>query len=183
MPLEDVKAEAEPLINRAVQISPNSPHVLAAKGWLLTEEFRIDEALPLLQRAIKGNPNDASLHRLMGNLYDKRAQPDEALAHFSAAAKLDPLDFISHVFRCVELVDVGQLDEARLACQRARELNTTNKWPPLATSFIERAQGNTDGALRWIDEARKLEPTDTWLADQKIEMLFILGRTGEARAR
>jgi tetratricopeptide (TPR) repeat protein len=149
---------------------------------LLTEEFRIDEALPLLQRAIKGNPNDASVHRLMGNLYDKRAQPNEALAHFSSAARLDPLDFISHVFRCIELVDVAQYEEARAACQRARELDPANMWGPLATSFIERARGNTLEALRWIDEARKLEPTDSWLADQKLELLFTLGRTAEARA-
>jgi TolB-like protein/DNA-binding winged helix-turn-helix (wHTH) protein/Tfp pilus assembly protein PilF len=182
MPLEDVKAEAEPLINRALQLRPNSPRALAVKGWLLTEEFRIDEALPLLQRAIKGNPNDASLHRYLGNWYDRRAQPDEALAHYSAAAELDPLDFISHVFRCMELVDVGRFDEARAACQRARELDPANMWGPLATSWIERAQGNTTEALRWIDEARRLDPIDSWLADQKIELLYVLGRTAEARA-
>ena len=50
-PIEDVKAEAEPLINRAMQINPNLPEVLAVKGWLLNEEFRSDEALPLLLRA------------------------------------------------------------------------------------------------------------------------------------
>ncbi len=70
-PLEDVKAEVEPLINRAMQINPNLPEVLAVKGWLLNEEFRLDEALPLLQRATKLNPNDASSHRFLGNLYDR----------------------------------------------------------------------------------------------------------------
>ena len=77
-PLEDVKAEVEPLINRAMQINPNLPEVLAVKGWLLTEEFRFDEALPLLLRATQLNPNDASSHRFLGNLYDRRAQPGEA---------------------------------------------------------------------------------------------------------
>ena len=55
-PLEDVSAEAEPLINRALSLSPNLPDALAVKGWLLTEEFKLDEALPLLQRATKANP-------------------------------------------------------------------------------------------------------------------------------
>ena len=182
MPLEDVKAEAEPLINRATQISPNSPHVLAVRGWLLTEESRAEEALPLLQRAIKGNPNDASLHRYMGNWYDRRGQPRDALAHYTAAAGLDPLDFISHVFRCMELMDVNELDLAIAACQRARELNPTHMWGPLATAWIERARGNTAEALRWIDEARKLDPTDTWLADQQIDLLLTLGRIADARA-
>ena len=71
-PLEDVKAEVEPLINRATQLSPNQPEVIAVKGWLLTEEFKFDEALPLLLRATKLNPNDASSHRFLGNLYDRR---------------------------------------------------------------------------------------------------------------
>ena len=157
MPLEDVEAEAEPLINRASQLSPNAPHVLAVKGWLLTEEFRIDEALPLLQQAIKGNPNDASLHRFMGDLYDRRAQPGEALEHFSAAAELDPDGF--H-FACVPLHGTRRprrvRPRPRAACQRARELDTSHMWGPLATAWIARAQGNTDEALRWIDEARKL---------------------------
>jgi TolB-like protein/DNA-binding winged helix-turn-helix (wHTH) protein/Tfp pilus assembly protein PilF len=181
MPLEDVKAEAEPLINRAMQISPNSPQVLAVKGWLLSEEFRNDEALPLLQRAIKGNPNDASLHRYLAGLYDRLGQPTSALAHYSSAAALDPLDAISHVFRCMVLVDMAEYAQASEACARARELKPNHMWGPLATAWIERAQGNTLGALRWIDEARKLEPTNSWAADQKIELLFTLGRTADAR--
>jgi tetratricopeptide (TPR) repeat protein len=156
--------------------------VLAVRGWLLTEESRVEEALPLLQRAIKGNPNDASLHRYMGNWYDRRGQPRDALAHYTAAAGLDPLDFISHVFRCMELVDVNELDLAIAACQRARELNPTHMWGPLATAWIERARGNTAEALRWIDEARKLDPTDTWLAEQQIDLLLTLGRIADARA-
>lgn len=181
-PLEDVKAEVEPLLHRASQLSPQSPHVLAAKGWLLTEEFRFDEALPLLQQAVKLNPNDASSHRFLGDLFDRRGRPIEALAHYSAAAGLDPLDFISHVFRCIELIDLGDFSEASAACKRARELDSANMWGPLATSWIERAQGRTGEALEWIDAARKLEPADTWLADQKIDLLLTQRKTAEALA-
>jgi hypothetical protein len=104
------------------------------------------------------------------------------LTHYSAAAGLDPMDFISHVFRCIELVDLADYDEAGAACKRARELDTTNMWGPLATSWIERAQGRTGEAMRWIDEARKLEPNDSWLADQKIELLLTQLRPTDARA-
>jgi TolB-like protein/DNA-binding winged helix-turn-helix (wHTH) protein len=180
--LEDVKAEVEPLIYRASQLSPDAPHVLAVRGWLLTEEFRFEEALPLLQRAVKLNPNDASSHRFLGDLYDRRGQPRDALRHYSEAAGLDPMDFISHVFRCIELVDLGDYEEAGAACKRARDLDHTNMWGPLATSWIERAQGRTGEALRWIDAARKLEPVDTWLADQKIELLLTGRRFDEALA-
>jgi tetratricopeptide (TPR) repeat protein len=129
-PLEDVSAEAEPLINRALALNPELPDALAVKGWLLTEEFRLDEALPLLQRATKANPNDASSHRFLGNLYDRRADPHSALSRFSVAAELDPLDFISHVFSCQEFIDLGELEDAHESCQRARELEQNNMWGP-----------------------------------------------------
>lgn len=181
-PLEDVAAEVEPLINRALALSPSLPDALAAKGWLLTEQYRFDEALPLLKRATEMNPNDAASHRFLGNLYDRRGEPNPAMSHYSIAASLDPLDFISHVFRCQELIDLAEFAEAGEACARARSLDSTNMWGPLATSWLERAQGNTVEAIRWIDEARTLAPDDTWLADQKIELLLTLGKVDEARA-
>jgi len=180
-PLEDVKAEVEPLINRAMQLNPDQPEVIAVKGWLLTEEFKFDEALPLLLRATKMNPNDDSSHRFLGNLYDRRGQPLEAMKHFSAAASLDPMDFISHVFRCMELIDLGEFAEAATACTRARELDPTNMWGPLTTAWIARAQGKTSEAIQWLDAARKLQPQDTFLVEQKIEQLLVQGNTAEAR--
>jgi TolB-like protein/DNA-binding winged helix-turn-helix (wHTH) protein/Tfp pilus assembly protein PilF len=181
-PLEDVTADVEPLVNRALQLSPTLPDALAVKGWLLTEQFRFDEALPLLKRATAANPNDASSHRFLGNLYDRRAEPDEALEHYTTAAELDPLDFISHVFRCMELVDLGEYVDAGAACARARELDSSNLWGPLATSWIARARGNTEEAMKWIDRARALAPADASLADQKIDLLLTLGRIADARA-
>jgi tetratricopeptide (TPR) repeat protein len=79
-------------------------------------------------------------------------------------------------------MELGEPVEATAACQRARELDPTNMWGPLATAWIDRAQGDTAGAMRWIDEARKLEPKDIWLADQKIELLLAQGKPDEAFA-
>jgi TolB-like protein/DNA-binding winged helix-turn-helix (wHTH) protein/Tfp pilus assembly protein PilF len=181
-PLEDVKAQVESLIGRALQLSPNQPEVLAVKGWLRTEEFKFDEALLLLKRATQLNPNDASSHRFLGNLYDRRGQPGEALEHFSAAARLDPMDFISHVFRCMELVDLGEYNSAEAACALARSRDPVNLWGPMTTAWIYRAQGRIEEAIRWIDTARKLAPHDTYLAEQKVDLLLALGRSAEARA-
>ena len=181
-PLEDVVVEVEPLINRALGLSPNLADALGAKGWLLTETFKVDEALPLLKRAVAANPNLAQSHRFLGNLYDRRGEPDLALEHYTISASLDPLDFISHVFRCMELTDLGELRDATDACNRARELEPGNLWGPLVTAWISRAQGRTEEALRWIDAARKLAPSDVSLIEQRIGLLLTLGRTAEARA-
>jgi TolB-like protein/DNA-binding winged helix-turn-helix (wHTH) protein/tetratricopeptide (TPR) repeat protein len=180
-PREDVQLEVEPLIDRAMKLGPDQPEVIAVKGWLLTEEYRFDEALPLLLRATKMNPNDAASHRFLGDLYDRRAQPQEAMNHFSAAASLDPMDFISHVFRCMELIDLGELADASAACERARELDPTNHWGPLTTSWIARARGQTEEALQWLEAAHELQPLDTFLGEQRIDQLLVTGKIAEAR--
>jgi len=182
MPLEDVSIEVEPLINRALQNSPKLADAYAVKGWWLTEQYKFDEALPLLQQATKLNPNDASSHRFLGLLYDRRAEPNKALEHYSLAATLDPRDFISQVFRCQELVDLGDFKGAEAACASARDLDPTNLWGPLATSFLARAQGNPAAALQWIDAGLKLAPNDMTLVAQKVELLISLGRSADARA-
>jgi TolB-like protein/tetratricopeptide (TPR) repeat protein len=182
MPLEDVTIEVEPLINRALANSPKLADAYAVKGWLLTEQYKFDAALPLLQQATKLNPNDASSHRFLGLLYDRAAEPQKALDHYSIAATLDPRDFISQVFRCQELVDLGEFADADAACAQARELDPSNLWGPLATSFIARAQGNNAKALEWIDAGLKLAPNDLTLVAQKVELLISFGRTADARA-
>jgi len=182
MALEDVSIEVEPLLNRALASSPKLADAYATKGWWLTEQFKFDKALPLLQQATTLNPNDATSHRYLGLLYDRRAQPDAALEHFRTAATLDPRDFISQVFLCQQLVDLGDLDAATAACAKARELDATNLWGPLATSFIARARGDTAGALKWIDAALALAPNDLTLVSPKADLLLTLGRNADARA-
>jgi TolB-like protein/Tfp pilus assembly protein PilF len=180
-PLEDVSAEVEPMINHALALNPMLPEALAVKGWLLNEQFKSGEALPILKRAIAANPNDAASYRFLGNLYDRRADPEEALDNYTISARLDPLDFIVHVYRCMGLVELAQYEEAREACERARGLAPAHFWPPLATSWIARAQGDTQGALKWVEAARELAPTDQQVADQKIELLLTLGKIDAAR--
>jgi tetratricopeptide (TPR) repeat protein len=137
--------------------------------------------LPLLEKATQLNPNDAGSHRFLGSLYDRRAQPNKALEHFSLAATLDPRDFLPQVWRCVSLTDLGEFRDASAACDKARELNPANLWGPLATAWVARAQGKPDEAIRWIDEALKLAPTDFNLADQKLDLLLTLGQFDAAR--
>ena len=166
-----------------MQLNPNLPEVLAVKGWLLTEEFRFDEALPLLQRATQLNPNDASSHRFLGNLYDRRAQPERGAEPFlGGRAASIRMDFISHVFRCMELIDLGDFEEADAACKRARELDPTNMWGPLTTAWIARAQGKTDEALQWMDAARKLAAAGHLARRPEDRAAADAGKIADARA-
>ncbi len=181
-PLEEIIIETEPLLNRALELEPTLADALAVKGWMMSEQLRFDEASALLENAVRINPNDAFSHRVLGDLQTTRGNPRKALEHFSTAARLDPMDFISQVLRCLELTDLAEYAEATRACSRGRELDPENLWGPLATAWIDRAQGNISSALLWIDEARKLSPGNPMLVNQKVNLLLSLGRITEARA-
>jgi tetratricopeptide (TPR) repeat protein len=92
------------------------------------------------------------------------------------------MDFISHVLRCMELVDLGEYNAAEASCALARERDPVNLWGPMTTAWIFRAQGRIDEAIQWIDTARKLAPHDAYLAEQKIDLLLAKGQSAEARA-
>ena len=50
--LAAVAAEAEPLLDQALALSPDMPEAIAARGWLALEQYRTDDALTLMQRAL-----------------------------------------------------------------------------------------------------------------------------------
>jgi tetratricopeptide (TPR) repeat protein len=81
----------------------------------------------------------------------------------------------------MELIDLGEFDEASAACKRARELDSRTCGAE-TTAWISRAQGKTDEALQWLDAAYQLRPQDIDLGVQRIEQLLIKGKTAEARA-
>ena len=113
------------------------------KGWLLTEEFRLDEALPLLQRATKTNPNDASSHRFLGNLYDRRADPTSALSHFSAGGRARPDGFHLARVPLQELIDLGEFGRSARQPARGRGARPEQHVGPTGHLWIARAQGKT----------------------------------------
>ena len=151
--IEDVAIEVEPLVNRALTLKPSLADALAVKGWLLSEQFRFDEALTLLQQATQTNPNDAVSHRILGDLYDRNADPRKALEHFSISARLDPLDFLSQVYRCMEFTDLGEYAEAVHACGRARELDP-DQHVGTAGHGLDRARAGQDRRSHPVDRCR-----------------------------
>lgn len=179
--LAAVAVEVEPLLERALELSPGMPQAIAAQGWLANKQYRLEDALALMERAIALNPNDADTQRRLGLLYEQLARPREAIERYERAAALDPMHFANHVDRCLSLQTLAQFEAAEAACARARELNASNLWGPLATSWLELIRGNLPGALQWIDRALELAPDEIGLHQQRIHMLLELGRDEEAR--
>ena len=173
--------EADPLLDRALTLSPDLPEAIAAQGVIALAQYRTGDALTLLQRALKLNPNDADTHRRLGSLHEQLAQPRQAVAQYNLSAELDPLDFMTHVYLCLGLQDLAQFTAAETACARARELNGSNVWGPMATSWLESGRGDLAAALKWINRAVKVAPDDVSVQEQRVDVLLALQRFDAAR--
>ncbi len=153
-----VAAQVTALLDQADAVTPDLPETIAVRGWLATELYRMEDASVLLERAVALNPNNADAQRRLGNLYARMSQPRKAADQYAVAAQLDPMDFNIQVNRCLSLQDLAEYVAAEEACGRARQLNASHFWGPLATSYLEMGRGEFASALGWLDGAVERVP-------------------------
>jgi TolB-like protein/DNA-binding winged helix-turn-helix (wHTH) protein len=181
-PINEIAAEAEPLLNTALSLDAGLPEIYAVRGALRAEQFRNDAALHDLDRAVTLNPNDSAAFAELGRLYlGNLGQPRDALINFIQAGDLDPLNFMPPAQRCVALQDLARFEEAAAACARARALQPQGYWPFTVTSWLASAQGRLDEALHWNDLALKAAPDIFELYRERATYFLTLGLAPRAR--
>ncbi len=181
-PINDIAAEAEPLLIAAIKLDPDLSDIYAVRGALRAEQFRNDAALNDFRRAVTLNPNDSVAFAEMGRLFLlNKGQPREALDYYTQAAALDPLNFQPQAQRCVALQDLARYEEAAIAGAKARDLQPQGYWPLTVTSWLMSAQGRLDEALKWNELALKAAPDVLDLYTERATMLLTLGFPQRAR--
>ena len=181
-PINEIAAEAEPLLDTAVRLDAGLSDVYAVRGALRAEQFRDDAALRDFGRAVMINPNDSVAFAEMGRLFlINKGQPRDALYNYTQAAVLDPLNYQPQAQRCVALQDLGQYDEAANACERARTLQPQAHWPLTVTSWLASAQGRLDEALQWNEMALKAAPDIFARYRERAVWFLTLGLPARAR--
>src|SRR3989338_2182084 len=82
--------EAEAYIKKALEIRPESGHILDSLGWVYYKKGNFDRAVAELEKAIKYLPKDPIVMENPGDAYWKRSSKDKALISYETAAALDP---------------------------------------------------------------------------------------------
>jgi TolB-like protein/DNA-binding winged helix-turn-helix (wHTH) protein len=180
--IAEIAADAEPLLSKAVSISPALSDIYVVRGAVRTELRRPADALRDLQRAIQLDPNSREALGELGYYYLTAVHPREALQYYTSAASLDPLDYELHAQRCLALQDLAQFDAAKLACERARALSPEAAWSYSVSSELASAQGRIDEALRWNSRALSLSSNVAELYAKRSDLLLTLGMSTAARA-
>jgi Flp pilus assembly protein TadD len=69
---------AFPMLERAVELRPNSGHIIDSLAWALYRKGRYDEAVPLMERAVELLPQDPVILDHLGDIYWRVGRTAEA---------------------------------------------------------------------------------------------------------
>ncbi|EDY83514.1 Bacterial transcriptional activator domain family [Verrucomicrobiia bacterium DG1235] len=117
--IEEQVAESEPLINRALELDPESSAAYDALGllWRRKDDFEKSEAA--LLKAIELNPNNDMAHSTYANELGDHGEYEKALRHVLKARELNPYELEYVQQEAQALKNLNRIDEALLLLERA----------------------------------------------------------------
>jgi predicted O-linked N-acetylglucosamine transferase (SPINDLY family) len=118
----------------------------------------------LARRALAGKADLVDARILLANVLAERGDTDAALVQLDDALRFNPKHAGAHFNRALVLHQAERLEEARLAAERAFELDSGYHEAAVLVSTILRAQGFPLESSPWIRLARQLAPErlDLW---------------------
>jgi tetratricopeptide (TPR) repeat protein len=78
------------MLERAVQLRPNSGHIIDSLGWALFKLGKFEDAVPLLERAVELMPEDPVLLDHLGDVYWRVGRTAEARFQWQRALRNKP---------------------------------------------------------------------------------------------
>jgi tetratricopeptide (TPR) repeat protein len=109
-------------LDAVAQALPPTGSRLCSRGTVLGLLGRDDEARAAFDAAVASEPDDPSHRCRRANYRRGKGDREGALEDCAEALRLDPDHVESHHWKAVTLIDLGRLDEASAALDRALEL-------------------------------------------------------------
>lgn len=147
-------AQARAALERASQLDPEAPEVLASEGYLnLYFDWDLEKATRNLERAVTGNSNYATAYDWLGVLYTASRRFSAAQSAFEQARRLDPASLPIRTDLAFQLHYSGRNEDARRELQNILRVDPNF---PLAHFWMGRvlsAESNCPGALAELETA------------------------------
>lgn len=174
------KSAAALHFERASRIDPT--HVGVRLEWAtdLLELGRLEEAETAFKAALDMAPDNAWAHIGIGHCARRRGDRSASLQSFLAAATYDPNNLWAKPEAAVELIALNRLDEARALCLEVLASQAENFTALSGLGECERRKGNFAEALKYFQEALRVNPTNTAIQLEVAELFFKLAQFDEA---
>ncbi|MEI2296731.1 adenylate/guanylate cyclase domain-containing protein [Ensifer sp. MJa1] len=155
-------------VERALSLDPSLAEAHAAKGRILADAGRADEALASHLEALRLDPECHDCHFGFGRTCLRLGRHREAIEHFSRAAELLESDYVSPGFVVQSCDALGRREESRLAARRVLErvereiaLRPDNVHAVICGALALAHLAELDRAKEWVSRALiVMEPDD-----------------------
>lgn len=178
--IAEARDKASPLIEKALELDPESAEVVAARGLLLVRLEQYDSAESALRHAIDLNENYIPAHVWLSVTLEIQGRYAEEKAVLEKAMELDPLNELLAVNYAQNLLNLGELEHAREMLQRliAFRPDSTNVLRTLAGGEI--LYGNLVEGFRLAYRSYTLQPDDPLEISMLARAWAVLGAFDEA---
>ena len=130
-------SEAEILVRKALETSPEEATLHSALGFLLLSQAKSDEALFYLKKAVELDSTLAETHLGMGIYHMRKKEPLEAAAEFLAAATLEPRISLYQSYLSKAFYETRDFEQAFLALDTAIDLDPLDPTPHLYAGIMQ----------------------------------------------
>ncbi|MET0401828.1 MAG: tetratricopeptide repeat protein [Cystobacter sp.] len=176
------KAE-QALLNfqRAIQASPAEHQAPLLAARLLVHQGKADRALPLLKQAVERVTDKAELYPEYIKLLLMLGDLQGATRQSATFRKASPQNAEAAYLHGLTNLMAGHTQEAERLFQASLTLAPQGIESRLALADIRRAEGDETGALKWLEEAWKLDPQAPGPANE-LAVLFMTKLGDNAQA-
>ncbi len=158
----DVAREAEPYVQKALELDPDSGEALFSLATVYEYVGDYEAATDAYIRGIELAPNYAVGHMWYGlHLESVRGRPKAALEQFRIASKFDPLSAVNYANMSASLETIGRFDEAIEYLDKVDEVDPAYGFSHMIRGYRSWAiDGRVDLAINWLSGAKNLDPGD-----------------------
>lgn len=150
--------EAGKLVNRALELEPNSPYVLNSYARYLYTQGKQQEARDILAKALKIDDRSAKLHLDIAELHANTFHDYQAAVfHFQKAIELEPEHAGAHYGLGMALLSSKDEQKGVKALEQAAELDSNNPIPVFALGNVYQQQGKLDKAIEHYQKAINID--------------------------
>jgi TolB-like protein/Tfp pilus assembly protein PilF/tRNA A-37 threonylcarbamoyl transferase component Bud32 len=177
----DAVPRAERAAERALALDPSLAEVHATLGMLYHYSWRWEDAEREFLRAIAMKPNYATSYHWYAILLWALNRNAEALTRGLKAQQLDPTSLAINLTVGVGYFQLGDMEKARAAYRRVRELDSTFQGGPLWDGYLLLSEGMPEEALPLFRTAARLSKESPETICGLAKCLSVLGKNGEAQ--
>jgi len=153
------RAEAIAWVQRIIELKPADLSALSLLANLYTTASEVEKAVAVYRNILTIEPGNANAMLMLGVLYAGSEREEQAQAVFEQLVALHPEFFLGHYYLARFYRDMGAMDRALAAYDRALELNWTPAMAQEAAAAYESA-GLYEQSLRLYRQMIADDPTD-----------------------